>query len=341
MWEYFVYTSIVILLIYIIRKVANGPETPLKDQVNLSGKIIIVTGSNTGIGKVAALEMLSKGAKVIFAARDEQRTLSVINSIQDPEIRNNACFIKLDLSSFDSIKNFVEEFKRNFNYLDILVNNAGASFDTFELKDNIEKTIMTNHIGPVLLTSLLVDIIRPQGKIINVSSRGHKDVGVKDLNYLYAGQETDFSNMKNDYRHLMLYCLSKLGNVYHARYLADYFNKNNIPVKTASLHPGVVMTDIFQPYRRETFLKKLIFCSFAPLLWLFGKDVYMGAQTTLHVAYLNYDLLNSGDYFSNCSVEKLKDFARDQNRIDEMMSFTKKQILTKCPDLPKNALEYL
>lgn len=341
MWEYFVYPSIVIIIIFITRKIANSPETPLKDKANLSGKIIIVTGSNTGIGKVAALEMLSKGAKVVFAARDEQKTLSLINSIQDPESMNNAMFIKLDLSSFNSIRNFVEEFKRNFDYLDILVNNAGASFDTFELRDNIEKTIMTNHIGPVFLTSLLIEYIRPRGKIINVSSRGHKDVGAKDLNYLYAGQETNFSNMKNDYRHLMLYCLSKLGNIYHARHLADFFNKNNIPIKTVSIHPGVVMTDIFQPYRLETFLKKLLFCSIAPFIWLFGKDVYMGSQTTLHVAYLDYDQLNSGDYFSNCSVEKLKELAKNQDRIDEMMNFTKKQILMNCSDLPKNLLDYI
>ena len=341
MWEYFVYPALVLLVLFIIRKIANGPETPLKEPAVMGGKVVIVTGSNTGIGKVAALEILGKGAKVILASRDQQKTMAVINEIKNAEMRNRAYFIKLDLGSFESIKNFADDFKRQFDRLDILVNNAGATFDTFSLRENIERTIMTNHIGPVFLTSLLIDYIRPQGKVINVASRGHKEVGPKELTYLYAGQDSNFSNMENDHRHLMLYCLSKMGNVYHARFLTDYFKRNGLQIKAVSLHPGLVNTDIFSPYRLTTFFKKIVFFLIAPLLWLISKDVYMGAQTTLHLAYIDFNEMKSGAYYSNCSEEKLKDFATDRERIDEFMNFTKKQIVRNCPDLPKSALEFL
>jgi retinol dehydrogenase-12 len=341
MLEYFVYPAVVLLILFIIRKIANGPETPLKDQADLRGKVVIVTGSNTGIGKVSAMEMLSKGANVVFASRDQQKTLAVIDGIKNSDMRLRAHFIKLDLGSFESIKDFVETFQRKYHQLDILVNNAGATFDTFSLRENIERTIMTNHIGPVFLTSLLIKFIGPQGKIINVSSRGHKQVGPRDLTYLYAGQDSNFSNMENDHRHLMLYCLSKMGNVYHARFLADYFMRNGLQIKTASLHPGFVHTDIFSPYRLATLFKKIVFCMIAPFVWLTSKDVYMGAQTTLHLAYMDFDKMNSGAYYSNCSEEKLKDFATDRERIEEYMNFTKKQIVKNCPDLPEYALDFI
>ena len=128
------------------------------------------TGSNTGIGKETALDLLQSGALVVFAARDEGRTMQVINSIQDMNQRQNAFFLKLDLYSYDSISEFVECFKNKFGTLDVLVNNAGGIFDTFTLKEGVETTTMTNHVGQVFLTALLIPHLRPEAMIVNVIS---------------------------------------------------------------------------------------------------------------------------------------------------------------------------
>lgn len=329
--------AIFALLLIVIRCVANGPRTPLNPD--MTGKTVIVTGSNTGIGKVAALELLRRGAKVIFASRDEAKTQAVIDSIQDPVIKSNASFIKLDVGSFDSIKHFAEEFKTKHESLDILINNAGATFDQFHLKEGIEATFMTNHVGPVCLTGMLLDIINPKGKVINVASRGHKHVTEKYLAYLY--QEYDFSNIKADYKHLMLYCLSKLGNVYHAKSLNDFFKRNNKHIKTASLHPGLVNTEIFSTKRFSRGITKFLFALIYPILWLFAKDVEMGAQTTLHIAFMDYDELNSGDYFNNCKPQKLGELPSDKEKRDEFMNFTNQLIKSHWKDYPENIRKYL
>jgi NAD(P)-dependent dehydrogenase (short-subunit alcohol dehydrogenase family) len=329
--------AILTVLIVLIRCIANGPKTPLNPD--MTGKIVIVTGSNTGIGKITALELLRRGAKVIFASRDEAKTQEVIDSIQDTAIRKNASFIKLDLGSFESIKNFVQEFKSRHESLDILINNAGATFDKFILKENIEATFMTNHVGPVCLTGMLLDIINPKGKVINVSSRGHKHVTDNSLAYLY--QEYDFSNIRANYKHLILYCLSKIGNVYHAQSLNEYFKRNQKQISTASLHPGLVNTDIFSTKRFSRSFIKFLFALIYPFLWLFAKDVEMGAQTTLHIAYLDYDELNSGAYFNNCKEEKLGEMPSDKEKRDELMNFTFQLIKTHWKDYPNEIKNYL
>lgn len=329
--------AILTVLIVLIRCIANGPKTPLNPD--MTGKIVIVTGSNTGIGKITALELLRRGAKVIFASRDEAKTQEVIDSIQDPAIRKNASFIKLDVGSFESIKNFVQEFKSRHESLDILINNAGATFDKFILKENIEATFMTNHVGPVCLTGMLLDIINPKGKVINVSSSGHKLVTDNSLAYLY--QEYDFSNIRANYKHWILYFLSKIGNVYHAQSLNEYFKINQKQIRTASLHPGLVNTDIFSTNRFSRSIIKFLFALIYPFLWLFAKDVEMGAQTTLHIAYLDYDELNSGAYFNNCKEEKLGEMPSDKEKRDELMNFTFQLIKTHWKDYPNEIKNYL
>jgi len=332
----FIAFAILILLLITIRCIANGPKSPLNPD--MTGKIIIVTGSNTGIGKIAALELLKRGAIVIFASRDENKTNDVINSIEDPAIKRNASYIRLDVGNFESIQTFVEEFKSKYDGLDILINNAGATFDQFQLKEEIEATTMTNHVGPVCLTAMLIDSINPRGKVINVASRGHKMVSMKNLAYLY--KEHDFSNIKNSYEHLKLYCLSKLGNVYHAKSLTEYFRRNGKEIKTASLHPGLVNTDIFDTKRFSRPIIKFVFGLFYPFLWLFSKDVFMGAQTTLHVAYMDYDDLNSGAYFSNCSEEKLGALPSDKEKCEEFMNFTHLLIKSHWLNRPANLKNY-
>jgi len=329
--------AILVFLIILIRCIANGPKSPL-DQ-DMTGKTVIVTGSNTGIGKITALELLRRGARVIFASRDEIKTKAVINEIPEQDLRQKAFFIKLDLGSFQSIKNFTEEFKSDHKSLDILINNAGATFDKFQLKENIESTIMTNHVGPVCLTAMLLEVMNPRGKVINVSSKGHTYPTSKNLAYLY--QEYDFSNIRSNYQHLMLYCLSKLGNVYHAKSLTNYFKRNNKEIKTASLHPGLVNTDIFNTKRFSRPIVKFCFGLFHPFLWLFSKDIFMGAQTTLHIAYMDYDDLNSGAYFNNCKEEKLGEIPSDREKCEEFMNYTHQLIKNNWNDYPQEIKTYL
>jgi len=175
-WYFWLLISIAILifLITLIRCIFNGPKTTLTPK-NFEEKIILVTGSNTGIGKITAIELLKKGAFVIFAARNEEKTMQIINNLPE-NLKEKAFFMQLDLSNFSSIKNFVEIFKSKFNKLDIIINNAGGVFDILNFSENIEHTIITNTIGPICLTGLLIEYLKlsKNGKIINVASTAHK-----------------------------------------------------------------------------------------------------------------------------------------------------------------------
>ena len=103
-----------ILLGYFIKKWANGPMNPIKND--LTGKLIIVTGSSDGIGLETAKDLLNFNAKVIFACRNKNKTEGIINNFPE-RIKKNAIFIQLNLDNFKSIKNFVEEIKLKYKKL--------------------------------------------------------------------------------------------------------------------------------------------------------------------------------------------------------------------------------
>ena len=111
---------ITLILLKLLRKYFNGPM--YKGIKDVNKKIIIVTGSSAGIGKETAFDLLDNGATVIFACRDEKKTIAVINEIRNLEVRERAIFMKLDLCNIESVNDFAKEFKSYYNKLDILVN---------------------------------------------------------------------------------------------------------------------------------------------------------------------------------------------------------------------------
>jgi NAD(P)-dependent dehydrogenase (short-subunit alcohol dehydrogenase family) len=338
-WYFWLLISIAILVFLIIlRCIFNGPRTNLIPK-NFEEKIIIVTGSNTGIGKITAIELLKKGAYVVFGARNEEKTLQIINSLPD-NLKDRALYIRLDLSSFSSIQNFTEIFKSKFNKLDILINNAGGVFDVLSFSENIEHTTITNTIGPICLTALLMDYLTlsQNGKVINVSSRAHKFVKTDHLKYLIDSFELDNNNIKENFKGWDLYSLSKIGNIFYTKFLSDNYDK----IKSVSVHPGVVNSDFFSVKRSELKILKCLKVFFYPIMWFFFKDSEMGAQTQLHCAYLEYNEMNSGAYFNNCKVEKLDEFAESRENRDMFMHFVKNMVMKNWGDnLPNQIRDHL
>ena len=154
------------------RRYLNGPWTSVRKS--MSNKTIIITGCNTGIGLKTAEDLLSQGAFVVFACRDEKRTLQAIETLPS-DSQKRAKFMKLDLCDFNSVNLFAQEFRKLNKSIDILINNAGAWYVDFQLsKDNIELTMQSNHFGHKVLTFLLFDLMdKKEGRIINLSSMGH------------------------------------------------------------------------------------------------------------------------------------------------------------------------
>jgi NAD(P)-dependent dehydrogenase (short-subunit alcohol dehydrogenase family) len=273
----------------IIKLICNGPKT--NANRNIKDKIVIVTGSSAGIGKETAIDLLSKGAKVIFACRDKIKTENVINKITEESNKKNAYYMNLNLASFKSVGNFVEEFSKKFEKVDIIINNAGVFNDKLMFtEDDIENTIQTNHISHVFLTGLLLKYLKKSDdpRVINVGSDAHK----------FISESVDYFKFDNkNFTIFSMYSLSKSMNNYFTESLAK-FSKQSFSFRnllSSCCHPGAVNTEITRFNERGIFHKLFLFFIMYPIFYLTFKDEKMGAQTTLHCCYIsNKEFSNGG-----------------------------------------------
>ena len=339
----FLIIFIVILLILIYCYLGNhvflGKCTISHD---MSGKLVIITGASSGLGKFTALELVSKGAKVIFACRNESKTRNIFKEIAEDK-KNLAIYENLDLSSFKSVINFSKNIKEKYPKIDILMNNAGASPIEFRItEDNFESYIEGNFLGHVLLTFLLMEHMNNNSRIINLSSLGH--------NYCVFNKEMvkkiyDNEFVKNNFfasvfKRNILYHVTKLMMIYFTQVLSDYFSKNNISIKTVSLHPGVVNTE-FMIFYDSSLFTKILFRLFYPIFALCTKNTEEGSQTQLYLSYLDYAELASGKYYADCKFEKISKTAQDFNLGKIFMNYTIEKISERLPQFENDFKKYL
>lgn len=295
--------------------------------VDLTGKTCIVTGANTGIGKETAAELARRGAHVIMACRSAERgnaakqdilkaygsesktafTANVANDEIKKGLRNvtedQLQLEDLDLASLESVRAFAERFKDTT--IDYLINNAGIMACPYgETKDGFEMQIGTNHLGPMLLTELLLPSIKraaPGSRIVSLSSYAHfyGKINPKDLNL-----------KGSDYGRMTAYSQSKLANVIYMKNLAKRLVSDDI--KTASVHPGAVATDLL----RIRVVGKAVTGMLRPFL----KSPWLGAQTTLQ-ALLDPDL-PSGAYYADCAVTEPCPLALDEKVAEQLMTMS-------------------
>ena len=181
----------------------NWNETMISDQ---SGKSVIITGSNTGIGYFMVKALASKGANVTMACRNLQKAERSKDRILTEFPNSSISTKKLDLADLSSIEKFATNFSNENNHLDVLINNAGVMIPPkSSTKDGFELQFGTNHLGHFALTGRLLQILNQtkNSRIITVSSVAHNAgrLDFKDLN----------GNNKK-YRKWAFYSQSKIAN---------------------------------------------------------------------------------------------------------------------------------
>ena len=310
---------LIIIFIYIVLRIIKkvyfyGAFTPLKKS--MEGKIIIVTGSSAGIGKETALKLIKDGAHVIFACRHKEKTLEVIKQIEQ-KIRHQAHFIELNLSSFNSVNNFIKEFNSKYEKLDILINNAGAFPCEFSItEDKIEEIIQGNLLSQMVLTLSLSDKFdKNEGLIINVASFVyiHSDLTLKMIeNY---AKDSCFKLIESKYyaniiNKFLLYSNTKIGIIFFSSYLAEYLEQNYPHIKTTSVNPGIVYTE-FTRFIWKHNIFRYIYGIFFPLHIYISKPAFSGAQQILHLCYSELKQIVSGGYYSDCRIKKVSQKAMD------------------------------
>ena len=206
-------------------------------ETGMGGKVVIVTGANSGIGKETAKALAKLGAAVVMVCRDRERGRLALGEVKKASRNENVELMLCDLSSQKSIREFASEFKKGHARLECLVNNAGILFrNRSETEDGLEATFAVNHLGYFLLTNLLLDLMRESApaRVVSVASEAHK---YGAINF------DDLQNEKN-YRSLAAYSNSKLANVLFTYELARRLGASQVTANC--LHPGVIATNLFR-----------------------------------------------------------------------------------------------
>jgi dehydrogenase/reductase SDR family protein 13 len=206
--------------------------------IDLANKLFIVTGANTGIGKVTAKELARAGAQVILACRSRDKTAAVIDEIQRETGNSRLEYVALDLGDLASVRACAEAIAARNVPIHGLINNAGLAGKRGQTKDGFELTWGTNHLGPYLFTRLLLDRLKQAGhaRIVNVASKSH-----------YQAHGIDWSSVHQPTRTvtgLREYAVSKLSNVLFTKELARRLEGTG--VTTYAVHPGVAATDVWR-----------------------------------------------------------------------------------------------
>jgi NAD(P)-dependent dehydrogenase (short-subunit alcohol dehydrogenase family) len=235
---------------------------------SLQGKVCLVTGSTSGIGKVTARELANRGATVVLVSRSRAKGEATQAEIKQTTSNQHVELLVADLSALEDVCRLPAEFQQTHPHLHVLVNNAGGAYPTRTLtSEGVEATLAVNYLAPFLLTELLLDTLKASApaRIVNVSSAQHANASI------------EFDNLQGEkkYANLSNYGQAKLALLLWTYELARRLEGTGVTVN--ALHPGIVATDFVMGMNGPAawamrLLKPLLLTS------------EQGAQTTLYLA---------------------------------------------------------
>ena len=206
---------------------------------DMHGKVCVVTGANSGIGKATALGLAQLGATVVLVCRSQSRGAAALTEIKQRSGNGSVALLVADLGSQQQVRRVAAAYRQQFDRLDVLVNNAAlAKRKRSVTEDGVELTFAVNHLAPFLLTSLLLDRLKASApaRVVTVSSAAHKDATI------------NFADLQGEQRYASFgfgaYSQSKLANVLFTYELARRLEGTGVTANC--LHPGVVATAIFR-----------------------------------------------------------------------------------------------
>jgi len=270
----------------------------------MNGKMVLITGATSGIGKETARGLAQLGATVIITTRDIQRGEQTKQELIQSTKNNNIDVLYCDLASFASIRGCCTEFLKKYDALHVLINNAGiVDYHRRESKDGIENTFATNFLAPFLMTNLLIDVLKKSApaRIINLTSGLYSGtIHFNDLEF-----KKDFSAMK-------VYGHSKLAIILFTRLLAERLKGTGVTANC--VNPGMSATNLGRDagWFSAKFFK------------IFGKEPSIGAQTPIYLASSSDVETISGEYFEKKTVKIINKETYDLDAAKKLWDVSKK-----------------
>ncbi len=267
------------------------------DGIDLSGKTVLITGSNSGLGAETARVLAMRGASVIALARTQEK--ADVTAAALPHATGVAC----ELSDLSSVRTCVEEVVALGQTIDILICNAGImALPKLQQTGGYEAQFFTNHIGHFVLVTGLLDILSDDARVIMLSSFGHT--------LAKRGIELDNLSGEHDYSRWRSYGRSKLANLLFAVELAKRFEGTQ---RTANaVHPGIIRTNLGRH------LHPAMNAIYAATDILYAKTPQQGAATTCYAATSKALSAVTGKYFSDSNLAKTSHHGRDKQMAHDL-----------------------
>lgn len=257
-----------------------------------NNKIALITGCNSGIGKVTAIELAKKDYEILMLVRESEKSQKAFEEIKQASKSNSVKLYFVDLSSLESINKVAMKVRNDYDTIDLLINNAGIFKRGFEKSvDGFELTLAVNYFATFAVTTLLLPLLKQsaQARIINLSSAIYGQSKIKNIK--------KFSEMGIGGN--QAYAISKLLVIYFTKLLSKQLETNNIMVNC--LHPGVVGTDVFREYPKW----------FNSILNRFITNPSEGAKPTIFLATDDELIGVTGKYFDKMKLTETNELANN------------------------------
>jgi NAD(P)-dependent dehydrogenase (short-subunit alcohol dehydrogenase family) len=264
------------------------------------GKIVLITGANSGIGFEASIKIARMGAQVVMVSRDRRRGEDSLVAVKARSGSDNVSLLLCDMASMAAVRALAADFRARHSRLDVLVNNAGSVTSSREVtEDGVEWTFAANYLGHFLLTNLLVDRLRTSApaRVVNVSSAGHRQGTIEFENLQFA---------RGGFSTLRAYGRSKLAQVLFTRELARRLDHTGITVN--ALHPGAVATGIWAKAAAPWYVRAPIAVAKALLM----RTPSQGADRIMYLATSSDVEGLTGGYYEKDRLVEPSPAARDQ-----------------------------
>lgn len=263
--------------------------------VDLTGRHVLVTGASTGLGEETTRALAAHGARVTMAVRDPAKGAGAADRVCAAVPGAQLALAELDLASLASVRAFAAAFRAEHDHLDALVNNAGVmACPRAETADGFELQLGTNHIGHFLLATEILDLIGEGGRVVALSSAGHRfgDVDLDDPNF-----------ERTEYEPWVAYGRSKTANALFAVEADRRLRERG--AHAYSLHPGGIMTELGRHLTEETI--GTLTASMPAGQSMEWKTIPQGAATTVWALTAPELEDHGGAYLEDCSVAERND----------------------------------